>query len=162
MSTFRGMALIGLALAAPLAAQPPKPAALSPAQFDQLMRTAGYVKAGNAWKGCDGATTVTRQNVEFKDLNGDGRPEALITADGTECFGMTGAGFQLLRQTASGWQVMANETGIATFQTTRGVDGYPDIEIGGPGFCFPIARWSGSEYKTIRFAYEGKPCKPPH
>ncbi|TCM22283.1 hypothetical protein EDF56_101970 [Novosphingobium sp. PhB165] len=99
--------------------------------------------------------------MELKDINGDGHPEALITAESTECFGMAGAGFQLLRQTPAGWQLMANETGIATFQTTRGVDGYPDIEISGPGFCFPIARWSGSEYKTIRFAYEGKTCKPP-
>lgn len=157
----RGMALIGLAAfaVAPAAART-NPTTLSAAQFDQLMRAAGYVKAGAVWHGCDGATTVSRQNVAFKDLNGDGRAEAMITAEGTECFGMTGAGFQILRQTPSGWQLMADQRGIAAFQTTRGVDNYPDIEIGGPGFCFPIARWNGSEYKTVRFAYEGKACKP--
>lgn len=155
------IALLALVLAAPANAAPTPEPKLTPAQYDQLMREAGYVKAGASWKGCDGATTVTRDDVTFRDLNADGRAEALIVDESTACYGMTGMGFQLLRQTPAGWQLMTSEIGIATFQKERGADGYPDIEIGGPGFCFPIARWNGREYKTIRFAYEGKPCKAP-
>lgn len=40
-------------------------------------------------------------------------------------------------------------------------DGWPDISVGGPGFCFPVERWNGKEYKLHRFEYEGKRCKPP-
>ncbi|TCM22282.1 hypothetical protein EDF56_101969 [Novosphingobium sp. PhB165] len=47
MPAIRQIILLSIALAAPAAAQAPKAAALSPAQFDQLMRAAGYVKAGN-------------------------------------------------------------------------------------------------------------------
>ena len=38
---------------------------------------------------------------------------------------------------------------------------WPDISVGGPGFCFPVERWNGKEYKLNRFEYEGKRCKPP-
>jgi hypothetical protein len=39
--------------------------------------------------------------------------------------------------------------------------GWPDISVGGTGFCFPVERWNGREYKHQRWDYEGKPCKPP-
>ena len=38
--------------------------------------------------------------------------------------------------------------------------GWPDIQMGGPGFCFPVWRWNGSAYALNRFEYEGKRCKP--
>ncbi|MBI5861825.1 MAG: hypothetical protein HZB64_06575 [Rhodocyclales bacterium] len=40
-------------------------------------------------------------------------------------------------------------------------DGWPNISVGGPGFCFPVGRWNGKKYKLHRFEYEGKRCKPP-
>ena len=33
--------------------------------------------------------------------------------------------------------------------------------VGGPGFCFPVQRWNGREYKLQRWEYDGKACKPP-
>lgn len=33
-------------------------------------------------------------------------------------------------------------------------DGWPDISVGGPGFCFPVGRWNGKKYKLHRFEYE--------
>jgi len=29
---------------------------------------------------------------------------------------------------------------------TKGADGWPDISVGGPWFCFPVERWSSNEY----------------
>jgi len=43
---------------------------------------------------------------------------------------------------------------------TRGAGGWPDILVGGPGFCFPVERWNGKAYELHRFEYEGKRCKP--
>jgi len=42
---------------------------------------------------------------------------------------------------------------------TKGKDGWPDIENGGPGFCSAIYRWNGQEYVANRHEYEGKACE---
>ena len=34
-----------------------------------------------------------------------------------------------------------------------------DLEIGGPGFCFPVLRWTGKTFAVHRQHYEGKPCR---
>jgi hypothetical protein len=39
------------------------------------------------------------------------------------------------------------------------VGGWPDISVGGPGFCFPVMRWNGRAYVRRRMEYDGKPCK---
>ncbi|MBO9669971.1 MAG: hypothetical protein J7485_05595 [Sphingobium sp.] len=97
----------------------------------------------------------------MKDLNGDGRPEAVVIESGSYCYGNTGQAFWLVSQQANGtWKLLYNETGMAEFLATKGVGGWPDISIGGPGFCFPVVRWNGTTYKFNRNAYEGKPCRP--
>ena len=53
-----------------------------------------------------------------------------------------------------------DETAMPDFLATKGVGGWPDIEMGGPGFCFPVWRWNGKAYALNRFEYEGKRCKP--
>jgi hypothetical protein len=55
---------------------------------------------------------------------------------------------------------MHDETAMPNFLATKGVGGWPDIEMGGPGFCFPVWRWNGKAYALNRFEYEGKRCKP--
>ena len=37
----------------------------------------------------------------------------------------------------------------------------PELEVGGPGFCFPVLRWNGRAFAPSRHAYDGKPCTPP-
>ena len=68
----------------------------------------------------------------------------------------------MLRAVPGGWKTMAEETGIPTFLKQRGAQGYPDIEIGGPGTCFPVERWNGKSYRVIGGRTDedvGKPCK---
>jgi hypothetical protein len=129
-----------------------KPAALTPAQRNTIFKSAGAEKRGAKWLMCTDEPNPEGAAVEsISDLNGDGRAEALVTEGGTFCYGNTGTAFVLLSQQADGsWKRMAGETGIATFLTTKAL-GWPDLEVGGPGFCFPVSRWSGKEYVFHHF-----------
>lgn len=161
MHTRRLMAGVALTLAgAPVLGAPAKlPAADEAAAF----KAAGFTLKGKQWKACnDPAPSYTPGAIEeVRDLNGDGRPEAIITEGGTFCYGNTGAGYSLVSKQADGsWKLLTRGTGMLQVLATKGVGGWPDLEIGGPGFCFPVERWNGSKYVLQRYQYEGKPCRP--
>ena len=59
-----------------------------------------------------------------------------------------------------GNKLIVSSIGIPGFLPERSVGGWPDIEVGGPGFCFPVIRWNGEEYRFHRYQYVGTPCKP--
>lgn len=141
------------------------PAAAAPAGDAAIFLAAGFhLKKGRWESGCNdgdedngpgsyGPGTIE----ERRDLNGDGRPEAIITEGGTYCYGNTGAAFWVMSQQADGrWKRMYNSVGIADIRRTKGADGWPDIGIGGPGFCMPVVRWNGRAYVDLRV--EGKGC----
>lgn len=135
---------------------------LKPADEAAAFKAAGFKEHGKHWKSCkDSSASYVPGAVDtVQDLNGDGLPEAIITEGSTACFGDTGVGYTLVSKQADGnWRVMSRGVGILLVQATKGKDGWPDLEIGGPGFCFPIERWNGSEYKVVGKQYEGKPCK---
>lgn len=145
----------------------PAPAAQSAAARDAaIFRAAGFKQTKRGWEsGCDdpsaGAAYGAGAIEQVKDLNGDGRPDAVVIESGSYCYGNTGQAFWLVSQQANGtWKLLYNETGIAEFLATKGVGGWPDISVGGPGFCFPVVRWNGTAYKLNRNAYEGKACRP--
>ena len=116
------------------------------------MRAAGFVATRGKYLACDNSQEL---QIEVRDLNGDGRPDAVITDSGVECFGNTGTGYVLVTKDAAGaWRKLFENQGIPDFLTTRGVGGWPDIVNGGPGFCFPVLRWNGSGYATVRWKAE--------
>lgn len=138
------------------------PTNLSPADKVAAFKAAGFKLNGKQWRACDDPTPTYTPGViqEVRDINGDGQPEVVITEGGTYCYGNTGAGYSLVsKQTNGRWKLITNGVGILTFLTTKGVGGWPDIEIGGPGFCFPVERWNGQTYKLQRYQYDGKPCR---
>jgi len=148
-------------------ASAPAPAAQTPAARDAaIFRAAGFKQMRGHWEsGCNdpsaGAVYEPGKIEQVKDLNGDGRPEAIVIEGGTYCYGNTGQAFWLVSQQANGsWKLMMSTTGIAEFLPTKGAGGWPDISIGGPGFCFPVVRWNGSDYVQNRMEYEGKVCRP--
>lgn len=153
------------ALAAPL--QIMAAAAVLPSAVDKaaIFKSAGFVQRGKIWHSPDcGArddAAYTPGAVEsFADINGDGRPDAVVTESSAMCYGNTGSAFWIVSQQPGGaWKLMTNDIGIATFLKTKGVGGWPDLEVGGPGFCFPVLRWNGREYAPNRREYEGKPCR---
>ena len=137
---------------------------LSAADRTAAFRAAGFKLQGGRWQACGdpGTDSYAGGTIDtVRDLNGDGRPEAVITEGSSFCFGNTGTGYSLVSKQADGsWKLIAASPGIPTFLATRGVSGWPDIEIGGPGFCFPVERWDGRAYKLNRHQYEGKACRP--
>jgi len=149
-----------LAVAAPALAQ----VQLASADQAAAFRAAEYKRVGTQWRACDDPGTDSYspgQIDEVRDLNGDGRPEALISESSTFCYGNTGVGYAVVsKQTNGGWKLVTSGIGIVTVLTSKGVGGWPDLEIGGPGFCYPVERWNGTEYKLLRHQYEGKACRP--
>lgn len=135
---------------------------LSPADEAAAFKAAGFRLKGKNWHACDDPTPGHTAGVieDVRDANGDGRPEAVIAEGGTYCYGHTGQGYSLVSKQADGrWKLMAQGTGILEFLKTKGAGGWPDIQIGGPGFCFPVERWNGRAYVLHRHEYEGKPCR---
>lgn len=94
------------------------------------------------------------QNLDYQidvvDLNGDGQPEVFTQIFGTCLGGMAGVSLNLYIKGADGhWHPQFGFPGIYEVLKTRN-KGYPDIEIGGPGTCFPIWRWNGKEYALYK------------
>lgn len=147
----------GLVLALPLACGAAG-SGLSPQDQAAAFKAAGFKARGKHWVAQCGEGSVQ----EVRDLNGDGQPEALITDESTECYGMTGAGYHLVsRQPNGGWRLMAQGPGIVNVLKTQGAGHWPDLEIGGPGTCFPVLRWNGRAYALHRHENQGRRCKPP-
>jgi hypothetical protein len=136
---------------------------LSPAKA-AAFKAAGFVLKGSQWRQCDDPGTASYAPgslEEAGDLNGDGQPEALVTEGSTFCYGDTGQGFALVSRQADGkWKLVTQSVGVPRFLGTKGTAGWPDLEIGGPGFCFPVQRWNGREYAVQRYQYEDKPRRP--
>jgi hypothetical protein len=139
---------------------------LSAADQAAAFAAAGFMLQGDEWRSVcgrdDPSASYGRGTIEtVGDFNGDGMLDAVITEGGTSCYGMTGMGFSLVSQQADGsWALMATDVGMPRLLETTGSDGWPDIEIGGPGFCFPIIRWNGQAYGLDRHEYEGAVCSP--
>lgn len=137
-------------------------ATLSDADKVAVFKAAGAVQKKGLWVICADDPNSSGAAIDtLRDLNGDGRPEAVVVEGGTFCYGHAGTGFQLLSRQADGsWRLMTGGSGMPEFLKSKGRDGWPDLSIGGPGFCFPVARWNGKEYAFNRYEYEGKRCKP--
>lgn len=118
--------------------------AVGPADRAAALKAAGgKVVDRESGQTCD----VSIEADGVKDLNGDGLPEIVVTGRGTFCYGSTEQGYWVLQKTPAGaWKIVDQNQGVPTFLPTRGVGGWQDIEVGGPGFCFPINRYNGKEY----------------
>src|SRR3954452_5613735 len=142
-------------------------AAVPPAAEQSAIFTAsGFKKLRGAWRTeCDQPDQGSYEPgaIEtFEDLNGDGRPEAVVTEGSGFCYGNPGTGFWLLTKLPSGqWKKLYDSPGVAEFLKTRGAQRMPDLSVGGPGFCFPVFRWHGKTYAPNRWEYDGKSCRKP-
>lgn len=150
---------------APAAAKPSAAApATGSARDIAIFRAAGFTQKKGKWESSNcpephEASYAPGAIEQVQDFNGDGRPDAIVTEGGGICYGNTGQAFWLVSQQADGnWTLLTTEIGIPEFLKTKGAGGWPDLQIGGPGFCFPVWRWNGTAYVPNRKEYEGKRC----
>ena len=143
--------LVLLAATTAAVAAPPSADSLSPAERAAIFKAAGFKQKGNQWIRCEeDPPTASSQpgRIELEDLNGDGKPEAWVKESSTFCYGHTAEFFVLLVKSDDGtWRKLLEETGVPTVLKTKR-QGWPDIEVGGPGFGkFPVRHWNGKTYK---------------
>src|ERR1044071_2642299 len=80
-----------------------------------IFKAAGFAQSGGVWKSgnCDGAESESYSPGtidRYEDLNGDGRPDAVVAEGGAICYGMTGMHFWLVSKQADGsWKRIHDE-----------------------------------------------------
>jgi hypothetical protein len=154
--------LLLLMFATQSAAPDPTIPILSPAEQAAIFRAAGGGLVAGKWVLCAGEPQPEGATIdEVRDINHDGRPDAIVGENGSYCYGATGHGFKIVSQQADHrWKLITGGAGMPEFVGTGGIEGWPDLSIGGPGFCFPVQFWNKFSYSTYRYAYDGKPCLP--
>lgn len=86
--------------------------------------------------------------AEVIDLNRDGRMEVFVRWGNTCTSGLAGSSLSLFIAGPDGdyrHEFGFPAAGYRALPTAAG--GYPDLEIGGPGFCFPVWAWRGVAYE---------------
>lgn len=139
-------------------------ASLSVADEKAAFLAAGFRFDGKQWHSCarPGGPGYQPGFVQIvHDLNRDGAPEAILTERSAGCFGKTGVGYWVVSKQANGsWKLIAKGVGTARpLLDSIGVANWPDLEIAGPGTCFPVLRWNGRAYVLNRRASGGQPCR---
>ncbi len=139
--------LIKLALAIVVvgAALPPMAAAASANDKLVAEATKGQLKAlKGEYLDKDSNTTIGYE-AEVIDLNGDGQAEVFTKRFGP-MFGRTGTEMDLFIKAGNGqWTPQFGFGGDYKLLAHK-KQGWPDIEILGPGTCFPVWRWNGLAY----------------
>lgn len=144
--------------------------ALAVPQREAIYRAAGaefYPERG--WALCYDPEYPFRARItKFADLNGDGRPEAVVEQDSPFCYGNHGSGTILLTRLANGkWaKIVIGEAevfgkdlrGGLTFLKRRGVGRWPDILVRRVAsyHCDAIFRFDGKTYRLNRLRYVGQ------
>jgi hypothetical protein len=121
---------------------------IDPAEQDAIFAAAGFTKRGEQFVRCaeDNTASYMAGFIELADLNGDGQNEAWVRESSSFCYGATAEAFVLLAKKDGAWVKLLELVGMALAKEEKH-DGWPDIEVGGPGSGpFPIYHWNGSAY----------------
>lgn len=90
-------------------------------------------------------------SVEFRDMNADGSQEVLVIFGNSCTSGHTGSTALLfIRDAAGNLKANLGFPAASADPLPEKNQGYPDLLIGGPGFCFGVWRWNGATYDHLR------------
>lgn len=129
-------------------------AQLSQADLDAAVASVSKIEEPGIGECLRNAGTSVGYETEQRDLNNDGRNEVIVRTfpkefgkGGTGCFGMVGQNIYVAIANNKGeW---SHNLGYDTAQLKyheRGDGKFPDIELIGGGFCFPIWRYYQGSY----------------
>ena len=132
--------------------------ALSEADKAAALKAAGFKLSGRAWRRCEEETPTASYQPggveEVLDLNGDGRPEVVITESSLFCYGQQGAWFAILSQEANGaWRQVLETDGVFVALPSK-ANGWREVMVSGPGFTHPAYRYDGRSYVRHRMIRE--------
>ena len=116
-------------------------------QKTEIFTAAGFKNTNGSWRGkCSmGHIPV------IKDINGDGRLDAIVRDGGTECYASTGVGFYLLTTQKNGkWTRIFNSPGEPQFLKSVGRHGWPEMVVTNPSKCHNVFSWDGSKFNKVR------------
>ena len=129
-------------------------AQLSQAEIDAAIAVVAEIEEPGVGECLKLGGLTVRYDAEQLDLNNDGRNEVIVRTSpsefgkgGTSCFGRVGSNIYVAIADENG--VWKRNLGFDTSKLEyhqRGDGKFPDIELVGPGFCFPIWRFYKSEY----------------
>lgn len=88
--------------------------------------------------------------LDFPDLNDDGTPEVRAVWGNTCLAGHAGTSVTLFIEIDGEYRPQLGFPAASAEPLEPRNLGYPDLLIGGPGFCFPVYRWNGTEYVHLR------------
>ncbi|MGE0030647.1 MAG: hypothetical protein AB7T20_05980 [Steroidobacteraceae bacterium] len=141
-------------------ADPPGPALLfaaghgdlNAAERGQVFGATGLAVAPDGKSFVDGICgEPASASVEFRDMNADGRQEVLVIFGNSCTSGHTGSSAALfIRDPNGSLQANLGFPAASADPLPEKNQGYPDLLIGGPGFCFGVWRWNGSAYDHLR------------
>ena len=125
---------------------------LTPSEQQQIFAALGLQVAPDGKSLIDEACgQPAGAEVEFRDMNGDGKDEVFVIYGNSCLSGMAGSSVALFIKDAGGkYRVNLGFPGASADPKPEKSKGYPELLIGGPGFCFPVWRWNGSEYGLLR------------
>lgn len=131
--------------------------ALTPAQIDAALATLDTPEM----RACPEANgSKLELPYEVRDINGDAVDEIIVhvhASGAASCFGHAGSEISLLISDGKGgWTDAFGFPGSDLAFHPRADSEWPDIEILGPGFCFPVWRYHQGEYGIWRTCEEGK------
>ena len=140
---FVGVVILASSALAAGAAEP------SAAERAAVFKAAGFKAKADQYVRCEDDVTMSYSpgRIEMEDLNADGSAEAWVKEGSLFCYGNTSEFFVLLTRQASGaWINLLEGVGVPTTLETKS-KGWPDIEVGGPGFGkFPEYGYDGKNY----------------
>lgn len=142
------MAVISLIVLAALAASPRPPVTgFSPAERIEILKAAGAVRRGATWVMCADDPAPVSATVRAIDLNGDGRPEAIVTERTALCAPKSGWLYAVLaRADNGGWQLLARGDGQLRVIGRVASGGWRDLRVTG-GDAPVILRHDGQAYR---------------
>lgn len=121
---------------------------LTPSELTVIYTIAGLTERGGIF--LDDCDQPVQPDTDVVDLNKDGQPEVFVQVR-SSCYGTAGAQLTLLIKDKMGhWQSNLGFPAESYKLLETKSRGYPDIEIGGPGFCFPLWRWNGNQYAVSK------------
>jgi len=89
-------------------------------------------------------------DIQVKDLNDDKIPEVVVIGGNTCSSGATGSSIWLFVKNKGGYQTNLGFPAAGYEVMKQSTRGYPNLLIGGSGFCSAIWQWNGKKYQHLK------------